>query len=73
MYLSDMREGQVGVISAVNCDKIFKIRLNDMGFCNGESVKCLKKSVMSSPILFLVKGTSIALRKKDAMQIEVIV
>jgi Fe2+ transport system protein FeoA len=66
-----MREGQVGVISAVNFDNPFKIRLNDMGFCIGENVKCVKISVMTSPILYFVKGTSVALRKSDAKYIEV--
>lgn len=72
MFLSDMKEGQVGVISAVNFDNAFKIRLNDMGFCDGEPVKCVKRSVMTSPILYIVKGAGIALRKSDAEHIEVV-
>ncbi|MFR5876940.1 MAG: FeoA family protein [Eubacterium sp.] len=72
MFLSDMKEGQTGVISAVNFDNSFKTRLNDMGFCDGESVICIKRSVMSSPILYRVKGAGVALRKSDAKHIEVV-
>jgi Fe2+ transport system protein FeoA len=71
MILSNMKEGQVGVISAVNFDDAFKIRLNDMGFCDGEQVECVKRAVMTSPIIYKVKGAGIALRKSDAKFIEV--
>lgn len=71
MFLSDMRESQTGVISSLDFDREFRIRLNDMGFCKGENVVCIKRAMLSSPILYNVKGSNIALRKVDAKRIGV--
>lgn len=72
MFLSDLNENQLGVISDFKFEKNFENRLKDMGFCKGEEVKCVKKAVFHSPILYFVKGANVALRKSDACRIEVI-
>lgn len=71
MFLSNMKEGQSGVISSLDFDTEFKTRLNDMGFCIGENVVCIKRAMLSSPILYSVKGSNIALRSVDAKRIGV--
>lgn len=73
LFLSDMRENQLGVISAINFSNSFSKRLADMGFSKGEKVECIKISTFSSPILYRVKGSNIALRRVDAKRIGVIV
>lgn len=72
MFLSDMKENQIGVISTIDFDDAFTQRLEDIGFCKGENVKCIKIASLSSPILYRVKGSDIALRKSDAGRIGVI-
>lgn len=71
MFLSDIKEGRCAVISALNFNSEFKIRLRDMGFCEGEKVLCIKKALLHSPILYRVKDSNIALRRVDAKRIEV--
>ncbi len=71
MFLSDVKEGKSAVISGLNFNSEFKVRLRDMGFCEGERVCCIKKALLRSPILYCVKDSSIALRKIDAGRIEV--
>lgn len=71
MFLSDIKEGKTAVISGLHFNSEFKVRLRDMGFCEGEKVSCIKKALLHSPILYRVKDSSIALRRVDAGRIEV--
>lgn len=72
MFLSDLRESQTAEIIRIDEKTPFGTRLCDMGFCVGEKVICVKRATFQSPILFNVKGSNIALRKKDAKKIEVV-
>lgn len=72
MFLSDLKENQCATIYCINFKNAFAKRLADMGFCKGEKVVCIKRSLFPSPILFNVKGTNIALRYDDAKRIGVI-
>ncbi|MBQ7203058.1 MAG: ferrous iron transport protein A [Eubacterium sp.] len=71
MFLSELKDAQSGVISSINFSCGYARRLMDMGFCHGERVRCVCRSVFTSPILYYVKGSNIALRKCDADKIEV--
>ncbi len=71
MLLSDLKEGQVATILQVSCDDSLKQRLYDLGFLPGHAIGCLLEGPFHSPILYLVNGAMIALRKRDAMLIEV--
>ena len=71
MVLCELAEGRKGCISSVNVEGGFAKRLRDMGFCEGEEVVCIRRAAFSSPILFSVKNSRIALRKDDAKMIEV--
>ena len=71
MFLSELADGQSGVISSLNFQADFARRLSDMGFCNGERVKRICAGAFGSPILFLAKDSAVALRKCDAESIEV--
>ena len=71
MLLYDLKEGQYAIIKKLNTESSFSDRLRDMGFCEGEKLRCVKKAVMGSPVLYFVKGAFIALRKSDAKRMEV--
>jgi Fe2+ transport system protein FeoA len=73
MLLSEMKAGQTAKISDINIDTVFAGRLRDMGFTDNEQVRCIRCAVLSSPILYNVKGSSIALRKSDADLIGVMI
>ena len=72
MFLSELGEKQGAKIAKNSFSGDFSRRLRDMGFAEGEKVLCVRKSVFSSPIIYRIKGSNIALRKKDAQRIEVI-
>ncbi len=71
MVLSELKDGQFGVISSVKHDAAFERRLMDMGFCPGERVLRLGSGLGGGLLLFRVKGSMVALRKEDARGIEV--
>ena len=72
MLLSELKENQGANISFSDNQTRFQQRLNDLGFRNGERVLCVKRGLFSSPIIYFVNGAFIALRKKDAKRIEVV-
>lgn len=72
MVLGDVKENEEVLIKKVNCDESIKRRLYDLGFMPNSRVKCVFISPFSSPLAFLVRGSVIALRKKDIERIEVL-
>ena len=72
MFLSELKDGQSGVISSLKADAAFSRRLEEMGFCSGEAVLCICRSAFGSPILYSVKDSMVALRKNDASLVEVV-
>ena len=47
-------------------------QLRDLGFVPGAQVECLGKSPLGDPIAYLVRGTVIALRRRDAALVRVL-
>ncbi|MGN0521795.1 MAG: ferrous iron transport protein A [Eubacterium sp.] len=72
MRLSQMKENQTGVITAVKSNNKLQRRLFDMGFVSGQEIKCTNIAMSGSPIAYSIRGSKIALRKKDADFIGVI-
>ena len=72
MFLSELKDGQSGVISSIHADSAFSRRLGEMGFTSGERVQCLCRSAFGSPILYAVKGSTIALRRRDAERVVIL-
>lgn len=70
--LSQMKENQSATIEFVDDSSEFVRRFFDMGFIEGNKVKCTNIGISGSPIAYLVCGSKIALRKKDANWIKVI-
>ena len=58
------------VCSLCECKEI-KRRLLDLGFVEGSFVECVGKSPMGDPSAYMLRGTVIAIRKKDAKKIKV--
>lgn len=72
MKLSQLKENQTATIRFVDKNCGFVRRFFDMGFTEGSRVKCTNIGLCGTPIAFLVCGSKIALRKKDADWIKVI-
>ncbi len=72
MNLSDLKIGQVGIITKINMSKgEVKRHLLDMGFTKGAKVKVKGVAPMGDPINIELRGYEIAIRKADLKQIEV--
>ncbi len=68
-----MKENQSGVITYVDDCSGFERRFFDMGFIDGQQVSCINIGLFGSPIAYQIRGSKVALRKKDANSIGVIV
>ncbi len=66
MRLSALLVGEHMRITAVESEETMKKRLLDLGFCPNTHVRCLYRAPLGDPIAYCVRGTVIALRKKDA-------
>jgi Fe2+ transport system protein FeoA len=72
MKLSQMKENQCARITDIDDNTPFERRFFDMGFINGQSVICVNIGLFGTPIAYQIRGSKIALRKKDASKIGVV-
>lgn len=69
MTICNLKPGNKGYISEVACtDKLTK-RLLALGFVEGTEVEVKKIAPLGDPIIINLRGTDLAIRKKDAKQI----
>ncbi|MBE9547692.1 MAG: ferrous iron transport protein A [Proteobacteria bacterium] len=71
MYLSEMKEGQTGVITRVGGNNSFRRRLLEMGFIKGSEIYVEKYAPLKDPIELIIKGYHVSLRVEEAAQITV--
>lgn len=71
MQLCDIPVGKNAEIISLDFSPLLTKRMRDLGFCEGEDVECIRRAMMSSPILYYAKGAYVALRKSDAKRIGV--
>lgn len=69
LSLSSLPEGKTALIKGINTQESMKRRLYDIGLIPGTSIECLQKSMFGDPTAFLIRGTVIAIRKKDSDKI----
>ncbi len=63
--------GAGGEIVAVKAKGALQARLADLGFIRHSRVTCLFASALGDPRAYEIRGSVIALRGKDARQIEI--
>ena len=69
MSMSCLQVGQQGKITRLAaCDEL-SCRLLDFGMTPGTAVLCLKKSPAGDPSLYRIRGTMLALRRKDSRDV----
>jgi ferrous iron transport protein A len=66
MTLDALAVGESMVIAALSGEASMRRRLEDLGFGEGALVSCLGAAPLGDPRAYLVCGTVIALRRKDA-------
>ncbi len=68
-YLSELLPGEWATVLNIRYRGEIKRRLEDLGFTKGCRVSCAFSSFAEDPIAYRLRGTLIALRKKDASRI----
>ncbi len=72
MTLSDLKENQIATITGIDDTCTLSRRLFDMGFIAGQNIACINVGAFGSPIAYNLRGCKVALRKKDADKVWVV-
>ncbi|RZB34450.1 MAG: ferrous iron transport protein A [Desulfobacteraceae bacterium Eth-SRB1] len=71
MLLSEMKEGQTGIIVHVGGNGALRRRILEMGLINGTEIYVEKYAPLKDPLELILKGYHISLRVEEAAQITV--
>ena len=71
MVLSNAKKGESFVIKKINGKNVFKARLSFMGLIENTKIKVIRFSPLGDPMQIYGRGFFMAIRKKDAANIEV--
>lgn len=71
MNLFNLKPGSTGFIEELKCDDRLTKRLLALGFVEGTEVLVKKKAPLGDPIIINLRGTDLAIRKRDAQLIYV--
>lgn len=76
--LCQLPKGKTGLIQGISCSsekmeekKALICRLLDLGFCQNTPVSCINTGMFHNPRAYLIRGSVIALRNRDAQMIQV--
>ncbi len=72
LHLSDLQNGEIGIITKVKGHGAFRKRITEMGFVKGKSVKVIKNAPLQDPVEYQLMDFRVSLRKSEAGLIEVI-
>ncbi len=72
MRLSDLQNGEYGIISKVKGHGAFRKRITEMGFVKGQKVIVIKNAPLKDPIEYSVMGYEVSLRRKESALVEVV-
>lgn len=72
MNLSELTNGQEGIIVKVKGHGAFRKRIIEMGFVRGKKVTVIKNAPLKDPIEYSIMGYKVSLRRSEATLIEVI-
>jgi ferrous iron transport protein B len=70
--LSDLRQGELGIIVKIRGRGAFRKRITEMGFIKGKEVLVIKSAPFQDPIEYKIMGYNVSLRRSESMLIEVI-
>ena len=71
IYLTDLRDNDVAVITNVSGQGAFRKRITEMGFVKGKTVKVIKNAPLQDPVEYEIMGYNISLRRSEASLISV--
>ena len=71
MCINDLKLGEKAFVSGVVGDKKLVKRLSALGCTEGCLIEVVNKAPFGDPIVLSLRGTNLAIRKKDAKNISV--
>ena len=71
MLLSEMKDGQSGVIVCVGGSSTLRRRLHEMGILKGSKLYLEKYAPLKDPLELIVSGYHLSIRVEEAAQITV--
>jgi Fe2+ transport system protein FeoA len=71
MKLSDLKQGQSGVIEQVGGSGALRRRIFEMGMVKGVRVHVEKYAPLKDPVELIIKGAHVSLRVQEAAQIRI--
>jgi len=71
LFLADLKPGMSAYVAGISTNGLLRRRLLDLGFVPGAGVEAVFESPAGDPIVYLVRGAKIALRKSDAGLVEI--
>lgn len=66
IHLCDLPIDQIGKVESLDCNGNIRRRLLDLGIVKGTNITPILKSPSGDPTAFIIRGSTIALRKEDA-------
>jgi len=72
MKLSELQNGEFGIISKVKGRGAFRKRITEMGFVKGKKVTVIKNAPLKDPIEYAIMGYEVSLRRNEASLVEVV-
>lgn len=72
VFLSQLTEGENGVITNITGEGAFRKRITEMGFVKGKKVNVIKNAPLQDPVEYEIMGYNVSLRRKEAAMIEVL-
>lgn len=73
MNINNLKCGQIGTIKEVNGDKKLTRRLFALGCTEGTEIKVVRYAPFGDPVIVNFRGFDLAIRKKDAESILLVV
>lgn len=68
-FMNELCVNESGVISALLCKGALRRRFLDIGLFKGSKVKKVSTSPLGDPSCYLINGTMVAIRRKDAAKV----
>lgn len=69
--LSELKEGEKGIITLIEGSGAFKTRISEMGFVKGQEIIVVKNAPLRDPIEYNIMGYDVSLRRKEAENIHI--
>ena len=69
MKLSEMKEGETGIIVSVGGNSLLRRRILEMGITKGSEIRVEKYAPLKDPLELVIKGYHVSLRVEEASQI----